>query len=129
LALTGRVADGWVTPLMTYQPPAEAAEGNRAIDIAAQAAGRDPRDIRRIYNIQGAFTEHAAPASDTDPEISGPPEHWTDVLTHVSVDLGFDTFILVSDPDESTLTTFVADVAPAVRQRVAEHRASFSGAG
>jgi alkanesulfonate monooxygenase SsuD/methylene tetrahydromethanopterin reductase-like flavin-dependent oxidoreductase (luciferase family) len=124
LALTGRVADGWVTPLMSYKPPAEAAEGNRAIDIAAREAGRDPRDIRRIYNIQGAFTARAAPASDADGQIMGPPEHWTDVLTHLCVDLGFDTFILVSDPDEPTLTTFIADVAPAVRHRVAEHRTS-----
>jgi hypothetical protein len=47
------------------------------------------------------------------------------VLTHPCIDLGFDTFILVSDPDVPTLTTFIADVAPAVRHRVAEHRASF----
>ena len=56
LALTGRVADGWVSPLMYYKPPREAAQGNLAIDRAAREAGRDPREIRRIYNVPGAFT-------------------------------------------------------------------------
>jgi len=109
--------------LMSYKPPIEAAEGNRAIDRAATEAGRDPRDIRRIYNIQGSFTRERTHASDTDSHISGPPEQWSDVLTHFALDLGFDTFVLAADHDERTLTTFISDVAPAVRQRVAEVRA------
>ena len=48
LALTGRLADGWVTPLMNYKPPREAAQGNVAIDRAAREAGRDPREIRHL---------------------------------------------------------------------------------
>ena len=59
LALTGRVADGWVSPLMSYKPPREAAKANVAIDRAAREAGRDPREIRRIYNVQGAFTSRS----------------------------------------------------------------------
>jgi alkanesulfonate monooxygenase SsuD/methylene tetrahydromethanopterin reductase-like flavin-dependent oxidoreductase (luciferase family) len=124
LALTGRVADGWVSPLMSYKPPREAAEGNLAIDRAARAAGRDPNEIRRIYNLQGAFTSTAAvPAADTDQAIVGPPEHWVDVLTHLALDLGFGTFVLATEPDPDTLTTFIEDVAPQVRERVAERRA------
>jgi alkanesulfonate monooxygenase SsuD/methylene tetrahydromethanopterin reductase-like flavin-dependent oxidoreductase (luciferase family) len=56
LALTGRLADGWVSPLMNYKPPREAAQGNLAIDRAAREARRDPREIRRIFLIPGAFT-------------------------------------------------------------------------
>jgi alkanesulfonate monooxygenase SsuD/methylene tetrahydromethanopterin reductase-like flavin-dependent oxidoreductase (luciferase family) len=56
LALTGRVADGWAAPLMNYMPPAAAAESQALIDRAAREAGRDPREIRRIYNVPGAFT-------------------------------------------------------------------------
>src|SRR5438876_3649865 len=56
LALTGRLADGWVSPLMSYKPPREATRANVAIDRAARKAGREPREIRRIYNVQGAFT-------------------------------------------------------------------------
>jgi hypothetical protein len=40
-----------------------------------------------------------------------------------ALDLGFDTFVVAADNDEETLTTFITDVAPAVRKRVAEARA------
>ena len=124
LALTGRVADGWVSPLMSYKPPREAAEGNRAIDRAAREADRDPREIRRIYNVQGAFTSTTqGPAEDTDQGIVGPVERWVDVLTHLAQDVGFGTFVLATPPDPETLTTFIEDVAPKVRERVAKQRA------
>ena len=125
LALTGRVADGWVSPLMSYKPPREAAQANLAIDRAAREAGRDPRAIRRIYNVQGAFTSTSqGPAADTDQGIVGPPEHWVEVLTHLALDIGFGTFVLATPPDPQTLATFIEDVAPRVRERVAERRAS-----
>ena len=123
LALTGRLADGWVAPLMNYQPPAEAAEAQAVIDGAARDAGRDPREIRRIYNIPGAFAPTApAPARDTDQTIVGPPDHWVGVLTHLALDIGFDTFMLAAEPDPDTLRTFVEEVAPQVRERVAAAR-------
>jgi alkanesulfonate monooxygenase SsuD/methylene tetrahydromethanopterin reductase-like flavin-dependent oxidoreductase (luciferase family) len=125
LALTGRLGDGWVSPLMSYKPPADAARANLAIDHAAREAGRDPREIRRIYNLQGAFTSTMqGPASDTDQAVVGPPEHWVEVLTRFATDLGFGTFVLATEPDAATLTTFIEDVAPQVRERVAERRAS-----
>src|SRR4029453_6897541 len=124
LALTGRVADGWVSPLMNYKPPREAAEGNRTIDRAASEAGRDPREIRRIFLIPGAFTSTpGAPATDGDQAVVGPPEQWAEVLTHFATDLGFSTFVLVAPPDPETLTTYIELVAPRVRERVAERRA------
>ena len=123
LALTGRVADGWVTPLMNYKPPRAAADGNRSVDRAARAAGRDPREIRRIFNITGAIVSTApGPASDDNEAIVGPPAHWAEVLTHFALDLGFATFVLVAPPDPRTLSAFIEDVAPRVRDRVAERR-------
>jgi alkanesulfonate monooxygenase SsuD/methylene tetrahydromethanopterin reductase-like flavin-dependent oxidoreductase (luciferase family) len=125
LALTGRLADGWVSPLMSYKPPREAAEANAAIDRAALDAGRDPRGIRRIYNVQGAFTRGpAAPATDSDPGVVGPAEHWVERLTSFATELGFGTFVLVAEPEPSTLRTFVEEVAPRVRAQVAERRAA-----
>jgi alkanesulfonate monooxygenase SsuD/methylene tetrahydromethanopterin reductase-like flavin-dependent oxidoreductase (luciferase family) len=124
LALTGMVADGWVSPLMNYKPPRQAAEGNRAIDRAAVAAGRDPREIRRIFNIPGSFTSAAqAAATDDDEAIVGPPEHWAEVLTHFATELGFASFVLAAPPDPDALKTFIEEVAPRVRERVAERRA------
>jgi alkanesulfonate monooxygenase SsuD/methylene tetrahydromethanopterin reductase-like flavin-dependent oxidoreductase (luciferase family) len=125
LRLVGRLANGWVAPLMNYLPPAEAAGGNATIDEAARGAGRDPREIRRIYATPGAFTAAApAPASDSDREIVGPPERWVDVYTHLALEMGFSTFLLIAGPDAGTLRTFIEDVAPRVRERVAEGRAA-----
>jgi alkanesulfonate monooxygenase SsuD/methylene tetrahydromethanopterin reductase-like flavin-dependent oxidoreductase (luciferase family) len=124
LALTGRVADGWVSPLMNYKPPGAAAQDNVAIDRAAREAGRDPREIRRIYLIPGSFTGRSqGPATDSDQTIVGPPEHWVETLTHFALELGFGTFLFVAPPDPHALTAFIEEVAPRVRQRVAERRA------
>jgi alkanesulfonate monooxygenase SsuD/methylene tetrahydromethanopterin reductase-like flavin-dependent oxidoreductase (luciferase family) len=123
LALTGRVADGWAAPLMNYYPPAAIAESQTVIDRAAREAGRDPGEIRRIYNVPGAFSAAApAKASDNDKAIVGPPDHWAEVLTHFALDLGFGTFLLIAPPDPATLRTFIEDVAPQVRDRVATGR-------
>lgn len=123
LALTGRKADGWAAPLMNYLPPAQAVAANALIDGAAREAGRDPASVRRIYNTPGVFAPTApAPARDTDHSIVGPPEHWASVLTHLALDLGFGTFILLTPPDPDTLRTFIEEVAPEVRQRVAAAR-------
>ena len=124
LALTGRLADGWAAPLMNYMPPADAAEAQVLIDRAAREAGRDPGEIRRIYNLPGDFTATApAPARDSDGSIVGPPDHWAHVLTHLAIDHGFGTFALMGPPDPETLRTFIEDVAPQVRERVAAERA------
>jgi alkanesulfonate monooxygenase SsuD/methylene tetrahydromethanopterin reductase-like flavin-dependent oxidoreductase (luciferase family) len=126
VALTGRVADGWI-PSMGYLPPRAAAAASARIDTAAREAGRDPSAIRRLYNIGGAFTATApAPATDDDQAIVGPVDHWVRVLVHQAADLGFGTFVLGGPPDPATMRTFIAEVAPAVREQVAALRASRS---
>jgi alkanesulfonate monooxygenase SsuD/methylene tetrahydromethanopterin reductase-like flavin-dependent oxidoreductase (luciferase family) len=67
-----------------------------------------------------------APAADTDEAIVGPPDHWAEVLTHLALDIGFGTFVLMGQPDPQMLRTFIEDVAPRVRERVATAR---TGAG
>ncbi len=42
LALTGRVADGWAAPIVSYLPYEKWADANRLVDEAATAAGRAP---------------------------------------------------------------------------------------
>jgi alkanesulfonate monooxygenase SsuD/methylene tetrahydromethanopterin reductase-like flavin-dependent oxidoreductase (luciferase family) len=123
LALTGRVADGWVAPMMVYVPPAQVPAAEERIDAAAREAGRDPAEIKRIYIVSGEFAADApAPARDTDEAIVGPPDHWVEVLTHLALDLGFSSLILASPPDPDTLRTYIEDVAPRVRERVAAAR-------
>jgi hypothetical protein len=122
LRLTGELADGWV-PSMSYVPPSQAARSNAIIDEAARAAGRDPSAIRRIYNIGGDVApEIEAGASDDDQQIVGPREHWVDVLTHLAVDHGFSTFVLWGVPTAPRLRMFIEEIAPAVKERVAQVR-------
>jgi alkanesulfonate monooxygenase SsuD/methylene tetrahydromethanopterin reductase-like flavin-dependent oxidoreductase (luciferase family) len=54
LQLTGEKADGWI-PSVNYQgtTPEGLGESGKAIDRAAEAAGRDPSAIRRWWNVGG----------------------------------------------------------------------------
>jgi alkanesulfonate monooxygenase SsuD/methylene tetrahydromethanopterin reductase-like flavin-dependent oxidoreductase (luciferase family) len=109
--------------MMVYVPPAEVPAAQERIDRAARDAGRDPAEIKRIYIVSGEFTsESPGPASDTDTTIVGPPDHWVDVLTHLALDLGLSSLILAAPPDPDTLRTYIQDVAPRVRERVAAAR-------
>jgi alkanesulfonate monooxygenase SsuD/methylene tetrahydromethanopterin reductase-like flavin-dependent oxidoreductase (luciferase family) len=100
LALTGRLADGW---LPSNLPPPVLADGHARIDQAAAKAGRQPSEVRRLYNVSGQITEGA--------------------LTELALEHGMDTFILWFEGDvESQLRRFAAEVAPAVRRNVARAR-------
>ena len=51
LEVTGRVADGWIPSLDMAPPEAIPAMRERIFD-AARSAGRDPGEIRLVYNIE-----------------------------------------------------------------------------
>lgn len=110
LELVGRRADGWV-PSLGYAPPNELAEGQKRVDAAAEKAGRDPGEIRRLYNISGTITE-----GDRGDVLEGPPEHWVETLAGWAVGMDVDTFVFW--PRETTaeqVERFAAEIAPAVR--------------
>jgi len=119
LAVTGRSSDGWVSPLSTYVGPAAVPSRQQLIDDAARSAGRDPADVRRIYNVVGTIGPRRG-----GPGLTGDVATWVTTLTDWSVDLGFDTFIFwpMTDP-LAQLAIFAREVIPAVRERVAERRA------
>ena len=58
--LAGRKADGWL-PSFGVLSRDELRAGNAMIDEAAAAAGRDPRSIRRIVNLQGVIGDAPPP--------------------------------------------------------------------
>ncbi|WP_432044088.1 LLM class flavin-dependent oxidoreductase [Streptomyces cadmiisoli] len=118
LALAGRGADGWISPLNIYVTPQEVPSRQQIIDEAAAEAGRDPRTLRRVYNVIGFIGAHSGA-----PGLVGDVTQWVDTLTSWSVELGFDTFIFwpVTDPEQQ-LSRFTDEVVPAVRERVAEIR-------
>ncbi|MTD13881.1 LLM class flavin-dependent oxidoreductase [Nakamurella sp. YIM 132087] len=116
LRLVGRSADGWL-PSLPYLQPGDLEKGNRTIDDAAVAAGRDPREIRRLLNVMGQFGSARA----ADKILTGPPATWVEDLLPLAVEQGVDTFVLGSD-DPYSLQMFAEEVAPALREAVAEHR-------
>ena len=52
---------GWL-PSLGVLTRGELRAGNEQIDAAAEKAGRDPRSIRRIINVQGLIGEQPAPS-------------------------------------------------------------------
>lgn len=114
LQLTGRTADGWL-PSSGYLPPERLAAANAAIDAAAVAAGRDPAQVRRLYNVSGELRSH------NEGFLHGPAAQWIDQLTELVLQEGISTFLLGSD-DPALLTRFGTEIAPAVRQAVDQGR-------
>lgn len=111
LRLTGAIADGWI-PSSPFFPPAALAAANQVIDEAAVAAGRSPSSIRRGYNIEGEFGTGTG-------FLQGPPEVWAEQLAEVALNHRIDTFFLYRAASADVLRRFAAEVAPAVRERVA----------
>jgi len=110
LALTGRLADGWV-PSLGWATPELVPELSQRIDEAARAAGREPNEIQRIYNISGTITD-----GPTQGLLDGPPDHWVETLSEFASELGFDTFILwPGDPAQTQVERFAAEVVPALK--------------
>ncbi|WP_129668565.1 LLM class flavin-dependent oxidoreductase [Phytoactinopolyspora endophytica] len=119
LGLTGRHADGWSVS-SPYAGPEALPEMNKAIDEAAVEAGRDPSDIRRLYNLMGSFS-----GSGTE-FLQGPPTVWAEQLAELAVTEGLSAFILAAD-DPTTIRRFAAEVVPAVRELVEQERATEGG--
>jgi alkanesulfonate monooxygenase SsuD/methylene tetrahydromethanopterin reductase-like flavin-dependent oxidoreductase (luciferase family) len=102
--------------------PPNSIEDRHTVEVVAPTTDLASRDCEH-RDVPGAFTASApTPARDTDQSIVGPPEHWAAVLTHLPLDLGSGTFVLIAPPDPDVLRTFIEDVAPDVRERVAAAR-------
>jgi alkanesulfonate monooxygenase SsuD/methylene tetrahydromethanopterin reductase-like flavin-dependent oxidoreductase (luciferase family) len=114
LKLTGRVADGWL-PSLSGLPPDVVPARQLVVDEAAIAAGREPSEIRRLYNVGGMIIDEPI----TDELLRGPVEHWVATLQWFHDDLRFDSFIFW--PDDGTpeqVRRFAEEVAPALRAAV-----------
>lgn len=116
LRLVGRQADGWL-PSWQYLDQAEGgalaalARGNATIDEAADEAGRDPREVRRMLNMGGRFSPVRRGF------LQGPSESWVEDLLPLVAEHGVGTFILTGD-DPDVLRQFAHEVAPALREAV-----------
>jgi alkanesulfonate monooxygenase SsuD/methylene tetrahydromethanopterin reductase-like flavin-dependent oxidoreductase (luciferase family) len=125
LRLVGRLADGWL-PSLSYLSLADIAPDNAIIDEAAIKAERDPREIRRLLNVQGSFDGPDLGLVDGQnggTSIQGSPKAWVRALSELVSEHGFSTFILWGD-DPRMIETFATEVAPALREVVAANRAA-----
>ncbi len=119
LEFTGRAADGWV-PSASYFPP-EALPGMHArIDAGADAVGRDPSLVKRVYNVFGLVTDGSSTGA-----FQWPAERWVEELTQLVLEGGMDTFVFGPGADVvRQVERFAAEVAPAVREAAAAERAT-----
>jgi alkanesulfonate monooxygenase SsuD/methylene tetrahydromethanopterin reductase-like flavin-dependent oxidoreductase (luciferase family) len=110
IRLVGRKADGWL-PSLGVLTREEQRAGNEQIDRAAEKAGRDPRSIRRILNLQGVIGEEPPPRSSlpvgylAGEPLGGPPDWRVETLAGFAAD-GFDTLVfwpVVPSPDQVEL--------------------------
>jgi alkanesulfonate monooxygenase SsuD/methylene tetrahydromethanopterin reductase-like flavin-dependent oxidoreductase (luciferase family) len=104
LRITGALADGWI-PSQSYLTPDIVPEAMQRVDEAAAAEGRDPKDIRRVYNL---LTDEPP----TPEQVAG-----------FATELGFDSFIF-APADTHEVERLAQEVIPAVREEVARQRSS-----
>jgi alkanesulfonate monooxygenase SsuD/methylene tetrahydromethanopterin reductase-like flavin-dependent oxidoreductase (luciferase family) len=110
LAVTGRLADGWI-PSLGYRPAGEIPAMRRRIDAAAEAAGRDPAQIRSILNLNIRIDPAAAPDPDL---VTGSPKQVVSQLQELITRYGFTGFnFLISCPDD--LPRIAGEVIPLLR--------------
>jgi alkanesulfonate monooxygenase SsuD/methylene tetrahydromethanopterin reductase-like flavin-dependent oxidoreductase (luciferase family) len=113
LRLTAREADGWIPSFRG--DVRQITEMTQRLDDEA-AAGRDPREIRRILNLGGEIID-----GRSDGPFRGPASQWIDEITDLAIGQGFDTFILWAQAPNQ-LARFAEEIVPAVRERVHTER-------
>jgi alkanesulfonate monooxygenase SsuD/methylene tetrahydromethanopterin reductase-like flavin-dependent oxidoreductase (luciferase family) len=107
--VTGRLADGWLPSLPRF-PLEDLPAASASIDEAAERAGRDPRAVRRIANVNGVIQDGPVQGF-----LNGPPEHWAEELQRLHAEFRFDGFVLWAEGDMvEQIGRFAAEVAPAV---------------
>ncbi|WP_232660308.1 LLM class flavin-dependent oxidoreductase [Pseudonocardia sp. TRM90224] len=129
LAVTGRVADGWI-PGHAADWLSERYRTSRLVIDEAAAAGRDPGEIRTIFNFPGAITERPLAATrDRDGRwVGGSVDQWVEELTGAVLDHGASGFTLFSpgggEYGLTALRRWGLDIAPAIREAVEKERAA-----
>lgn len=114
LAVTGRLADGWI-PTLGYASADELVLMRERVVAAALDAGRDPADLTCVLNVEVRVDE----SPGRDPSIvAGPPEAVVERLAGF-LDLGFSAFnFILNESDAGEHVELIATaVIPALRSR------------
>jgi alkanesulfonate monooxygenase SsuD/methylene tetrahydromethanopterin reductase-like flavin-dependent oxidoreductase (luciferase family) len=125
LAVTGRLADGWVIPGGADWLNPRYRQTRAVLDEAAAAAGRDPAEIISIFNFGGEITAEPAGATRDDDGrwTTGSVQQWIDELTAAVLDRRASGFIY-REPggpaSQTALARWAGEIVPAVREAVAK---------
>jgi hypothetical protein len=90
--------------------PRELAHGNRVINEAAAENGRDPRQIRRVFDFAGT------PGAGGRGFAHGSPGQWAEQLLPLAIEHGVSVFILAGD-DPRMIERWGREAAPACARR------------
>lgn len=125
LAVTGRHADGWVPSRGADWLNPQVRTSRRIIDQAAADAGRDPAQIRTIYNFGGTIAAPTinTPRDDTGRWVAGSVRQWVEELTGAVLQHHADGFVYRESgntPSEVALGRWAHEIVPAVRQAITQ---------
>jgi alkanesulfonate monooxygenase SsuD/methylene tetrahydromethanopterin reductase-like flavin-dependent oxidoreductase (luciferase family) len=112
LAVTGRVADGWI-PTLSMAPPHAIPPLRDRIYAAARSAGRDPDDLTLVYNVD----VHVGRDPDLPPHvIHGSPGEVAEVLSGFRA-IGFSGINLsfVGRGEDDQVAAFASEALPALK--------------
>jgi probable F420-dependent oxidoreductase len=112
LAVTGRLADGWI-PSLGFAPPERVGPMRERVMAAARQSGRQPDELTCVYNLEVRVDEHA----DGGPSVvSGSPAAVAERLLGFA-GLGFSAMSFTPvGPDEAEQAERLArEVIPALR--------------
>lgn len=129
LGVTGRIADGWIPGYGADWASPRYRDSRPVIDEAAASVGRDPREIRTVFNLPSLITDQPlASTRGADGEwLGGSVDQWVEELTMSVIEYNAAGFMYFTPewtaPDEVTLGRWAAEIAPAVREAVAKHNA------
>jgi alkanesulfonate monooxygenase SsuD/methylene tetrahydromethanopterin reductase-like flavin-dependent oxidoreductase (luciferase family) len=117
LAVTGRLADGWIPPGGSDWLSSHYRQSRPRIDEAAAAVGRDPAQIATMFNFGGRITAEplAAPRGDDGRWIGGSVQQWIDELTGAVLDhhaAGFIYHTTDDTPAAEALTRWATEIVP-----------------
>jgi alkanesulfonate monooxygenase SsuD/methylene tetrahydromethanopterin reductase-like flavin-dependent oxidoreductase (luciferase family) len=124
LAATGRVADGWIPGHAADWRSERYRTSRPLIDAAAASVGRDPDEIRTVFNLPGRITDRPLPEvrDRAGRWIGGSVEQWVTELTEAVLEHGASGFMLFSPgggtPAAASVGHWATEIVPAVREAI-----------
>jgi alkanesulfonate monooxygenase SsuD/methylene tetrahydromethanopterin reductase-like flavin-dependent oxidoreductase (luciferase family) len=112
LAVTGRVADGWI-PSLGHAPADQLEPMRQRVVTAAEEVGRDPTAIRCALNAEARVDERAEPTPDA---LSGPPAAVVDrILGFIGKGFTAFNFMPVGADRAEQAERLASEIIPTVR--------------